>query len=326
MNQLMTPQQVGAQYGVTVQELAEWRRRNIGPDYYVLGTRVIRYQPEHVDRWFRDPANSRWHDFPAEAFTREGPEGRTTPWLSIDVHRPLTWWRATPDQLGGRVADPDHGAFPRWESYDQNWKAIGQVIEDVGDVLASGSYENTPAPVECAHIHVQDPGLSDLERKIVRAWFSPGEAVTMDPWDSGWSDGRHRTWHTAAANPGMLLPIRGNSIGFANAEAIPRLGPDWTRLFSNDAERLQKITWLDRTDPVNQHFEAALMLAAAGRIPATTPAESPHRASGTPASVHASFPSPLPAKKKEQIIQAKKLTPDTPTQLREAAQARIEGR
>lgn len=55
MNQLMTPQQVGAEYGVTVQELAEWRRKKIGPAYYVLGTRVIRYMPKHVDQWFRSP-------------------------------------------------------------------------------------------------------------------------------------------------------------------------------------------------------------------------------------------------------------------------------
>lgn len=71
MKQLMTPQQVGAEYGVTVRELAEWRRKKIGPAYYVLGTRVIRYMPENVAQWFRDPANSRWHDFPAEKFAGE---------------------------------------------------------------------------------------------------------------------------------------------------------------------------------------------------------------------------------------------------------------
>lgn len=49
MNQLMTPQQVGAEYGVTVQELAEWRRKKIGPAYYVLGKRVIRYLPDNVE-------------------------------------------------------------------------------------------------------------------------------------------------------------------------------------------------------------------------------------------------------------------------------------
>ncbi|MFJ2509574.1 helix-turn-helix transcriptional regulator [Arthrobacter citreus] len=302
MKQLITPEQVAHKYGVTIQELTEWRRRNIGPDYYVLGTRVIRYQPEHVDRWFRDPANSRWHDFPAEAFTHEGPEGRTTPWLSVDVHRPLTWWRATPEQLGARVADPDHGAFPRWESYDQNWKAISKVIEDVGNVLASGSYEDSRAPAGQGHVHVPDPGLSDLELKIVKAWFSPGEAVTMDPWDAGWSDGRHRTWHTTAANPRMLLPIRGNSLGFATAEAIPRLGENWSGLFRNDLKRLRKITWLNRTDPVNQHFEKALILAAAGAIPPTTPTESTTRQGTLSASVHASFPASFTAGPPEQTV------------------------
>ncbi|MSS00460.1 helix-turn-helix domain-containing protein [Arthrobacter sp. BL-252-APC-1A] len=145
MKQLITPEQVAHKYGVTIQELTEWRRRNIGPDYYVLGTRVIRYTPEHVERWFRDPANSRWHDFPAEAFT-EGLGENDADWLSVEVHRPLTWWRATPEQLGARVADPDHGAFPRWESYDQDWKAIGRTIQDVGDVLASGVSPAGPGP------------------------------------------------------------------------------------------------------------------------------------------------------------------------------------
>ncbi|WP_312099787.1 hypothetical protein [Corynebacterium dentalis] len=79
---------MGTEYGVTVQELAEWRRRNIGPAYYVLGTRVIRYLPENVDQWFRDPAHSRWHDFPAKAFP-EGLGENVAEWLNIEVHRPL---------------------------------------------------------------------------------------------------------------------------------------------------------------------------------------------------------------------------------------------
>lgn len=42
------PQQVGTEYGVSVQDLAEWRRKKIGPPYYVLGTHVICYMPENV--------------------------------------------------------------------------------------------------------------------------------------------------------------------------------------------------------------------------------------------------------------------------------------
>jgi len=289
----MTPQQVGAEYGVTVQELAEWRRKKIGPAYYVLGTRVIRYLPENVDQWFRDPTNSRWHDFPAEAF----PEGRretAADWLSVEVHRPLTWWRATPEQLGARVADPDRGAFPRWESYDQDWKAIGRTIQDVGDVLASGGSQRGPAPDGSIRIHVQDPGLSDLELKIVRSWFSPSEAVTMDPWDSGWSDGRHRTWHTAAASDaGVLLPIRGNILGYANAADIPLLGDNWSEQFRAGLQRLKQQTWIDQTDPVNRQFQENLVLAAAGKIPPLTPTEIATARGSLPAYVKASFPSVL---------------------------------
>ncbi|MFJ2662669.1 helix-turn-helix transcriptional regulator [Arthrobacter koreensis] len=293
MNQLMTPQQVGAEYGVTVQELAEWRRRNIGPDYYVLGTRVIRYTPEHVERWFRDPANSRWHDFPAEAFT-EGLGENDADWLSVEVHRPLTWWRATPEQLGARVADPDHGAFPRWESYDQDWKAIGRTIQDVGDVLASGVSPAGPGPDGSIRIRVHDPGLSDLELKIVRSWFGPGEAVTMDPWDSGWSDGGHRTWHAAAASDaGVLLPIRGNILGFANAADIPLLGDNWSEQFRAGLQRLKQQTWVDQTDPVNRQFQESLVLAAAGRIPPVVPSAMAPARGSLPAYVEASFPSVL---------------------------------
>ncbi|MGW9405859.1 hypothetical protein ACWGQ2_18060 [Arthrobacter sp. NPDC055585] len=293
MNQLMTPQQVGAEYGVTVQELAEWRRRNIGPDYYVLGTQVIRYLPENVDQWFRDPANSRWHDLPAEAFP-EGLGENAAEWLSVEVHRPLTWWRATPEQLGTRVADPDHGAFPRWESYDQDWKAIGRTIQDVGDALAAGAGQDVPDPDGSIRIRVQDPGLSDLELKIVRSWFSPGEAVTMDPWDSGWSDGRHRTWHAAAAPAGgILLPIRGNILGFANAADIPFLGENWSEQFRAGLQRLKQQTWVDQTDPVNRQFQESLVLAADRRIPPVLPSNVTSSQGMRPAYVEASFPSGL---------------------------------
>ena len=325
MKQLITPEQVAHKYGVGVQELAEWRGRSIGPDYYLLGRQVIRYLPENVAQWFRDPANSRWHDFPAEAFanTDKGPEDSTMPWLSIDVHRPLAWWRATPDQLAPRVADPDvRDGQPRWESYDQNWKAIGQVLEDVGDVLATGSYKDTPTPVDCGHIHVQDPGLSPLELEIVRAWFSPAEAVTMDPRDSTWSDGRHRTWHSTAANPGILLPVRSNSLGYANTEDIPRLGEDWSTLFKADLKRLQELTWLDRTDPVNQRFENALSLAA-GKIPPTTPGESTPRGTPRSASTQASFPAGSTSLEAEEVSKPQTRTTHMPLSLREP---RIEGR
>lgn len=283
MNQLMTAQQVVAKYGVTVQELAEWRGKNIGPAYYVLGTRVIRYIPENVDQWFRDPANSRWHDFPADAFPN---------WLSVVVHRPLTWWRATSEQLGARVADPDQGTFPRWESNDQDWKAIGRAIEDVGDALASALSQDEPAMYGSVRIRVQDAGLSDLEIKILRSWFSPGEAVTMDPWDSGWSDGRHRTWHAAtASDAGVMLPIRGNILGFANAADIPLLGDNWSEQFRAGLQRWKQQAWVDQTDPVNRQFQESLVLAADGEISPVLPSNVTASQGILPTYVEASFPS-----------------------------------
>lgn len=77
---------------------------------------------------------------------------------------------------------------------------------------------------------------------------------------------------------------------------------DWSGLFRNDLKRLRKITWLNRTDPVNQHFEKALILAAAGAIPPTTPTESTTRQGTLSASVHASFPASFTAGPPEQTV------------------------
>lgn len=145
----------------------------------------------------------------------------------------------------------------------------------------------------------------------------------MDPWDSTWSDGRHRTWHSTAANPGITLPLRSNSLGWANTEDIPRLVEDWATLFKADLKRFQELTWLDRTDPVNQRFEEALTLAAAGKIPPTTPGESTPRDTMLSAHVHASFPAGFPRLEAEEIFPPQTRTTHMPLSLREP---RIEGR
>lgn len=93
----------------------------------------------------------------------------------------------------------------------------------------------------------------------------------MDPWSDGWSDGRHRSWHTAQANPGIALPVRGDSIGFANPYDIPHLGTNWEKMFQHDLERLNSLEWFDRSDPLNAQFVQSLQIAAAGKVPPLVP-------------------------------------------------------
>lgn len=151
--------------------------------------------------------------------------------LHIRVHRPLTWWRATTDHLADRLQDPDRGNIPRWPSYDLDWKTIGSTVNAVAEAIAAGKYSPDPEHPDIGVVHTPDTGLGGTEQPIVHAWFRSSTTVTTDPWTQEWSDGRHRTWHTAQASPGIALPVRGDSIGFANTYDIPHLGAGWEKLY-----------------------------------------------------------------------------------------------
>ncbi|WP_458115955.1 helix-turn-helix transcriptional regulator [Arthrobacter sp. D2-10] len=60
----MTPRQVVEKYGVSMMELASWRRREMGPPFYNFGRKAIRYDMADVDSWFNDPRNAHLHDLP----------------------------------------------------------------------------------------------------------------------------------------------------------------------------------------------------------------------------------------------------------------------
>lgn len=64
---LVTPRQVAQKYGVSTMDLASWRRREIGPPYYNLGRRAVRYDMADVDEWFNDPNNAHLHDLPVQS-------------------------------------------------------------------------------------------------------------------------------------------------------------------------------------------------------------------------------------------------------------------
>lgn len=189
------------------------------------------------------------------------------PDLQIQVHAPLTWWRARPDQISNRLQDPDRGNIPRWPSYDQDWKAIGATVSTVADAIAAGKYSVDPQHGDIGVVRVPDTGLGVTETKIVHAWFRSSGSVTSDPWIDEWSDGRHRTWYTAQENPGLALPIQGGSIRFANSYDIPHLGANWEKMFQEDLRRLNSLKWFDRSDPLNAQFVQSLEIAAAGKVP-----------------------------------------------------------
>jgi len=64
---------VEEKYGVRVAELARWRRLGIGPEYYRLAPRIIRYAMADVDEWFHDPANAHLHDVPTAHLAKPCP-------------------------------------------------------------------------------------------------------------------------------------------------------------------------------------------------------------------------------------------------------------
>ena len=47
---LLDPPTVAEDFGVTVQRLAEWRHKGIGPNYVKVG-RLIRYRAEDINAW-----------------------------------------------------------------------------------------------------------------------------------------------------------------------------------------------------------------------------------------------------------------------------------
>lgn len=66
---LISPRQVEQRYGVPSEELARWRRAGIGPQYYRITARVIRYGTDDLNEWFTDPINAHLHPLPVDGET-----------------------------------------------------------------------------------------------------------------------------------------------------------------------------------------------------------------------------------------------------------------
>lgn len=51
----LTAEEAAAVLGVTEGRLAAWRSKAIGPGYFTVGTRLVRYPREEVERWAEEP-------------------------------------------------------------------------------------------------------------------------------------------------------------------------------------------------------------------------------------------------------------------------------
>jgi hypothetical protein len=198
--------------------------------------------------------------------------------LTVQVDRPLTWWRASFTELSDFLSDPDKDdGHPRWPSYDQDWKAIGTTVCSVADAIADLSYTVDPDFPTIGTVTVETPPLGPLEKKIVKSWFSYGMAPTHDPWSAGLTDGRHRLWHTFKASPpqrrffrraeGLRLPLRSDCLGYADSANTRQLGQGWEKLFQENLADLRYVPWFSTEDALNARFEKSLLTAAGGKLP-----------------------------------------------------------
>ena len=200
------------------------------------------------------------------------------PSLTVQVDRPLIWWRASFRELSTVLSDPDKDdGSPRWSTYAQDWKAIGTTVCSIADAIATGSYTIDPDFPFRGNVTVQAPPLEPLETKIVKSWFSYGEAPSHDPWSDRLYDGRHRLWHTFKAfqpqmrwfrrSQGVRLPFRSHSLFYSDPANLRELGQGWEKGFQKDLSSLESVRWFTTNDPLNARYKTSLVTAAAGRSP-----------------------------------------------------------
>ncbi|CAA9271284.1 MAG: hypothetical protein AVDCRST_MAG83-3284 [uncultured Arthrobacter sp.] len=52
---LLSPREVAAHFGLSIRQLARWRRAGTGPPWYALTPRTTRYDPADVSAWLSGP-------------------------------------------------------------------------------------------------------------------------------------------------------------------------------------------------------------------------------------------------------------------------------
>jgi hypothetical protein len=58
---LIPPSAVEQHYGIPTTELRRWRTTGVGPEYFQLTPKTIRYLDDYLHDWFNNPANAHLH-------------------------------------------------------------------------------------------------------------------------------------------------------------------------------------------------------------------------------------------------------------------------
>lgn len=192
--------------------------------------------------------------------------------MEIVVAEPNFWWRVSPANRHHVVAvDPDlDDGHQRWPDRDeQRWDRIAKAVGEVSQALTDGAWvADTDEGWEWrATVEIETKDLTQTEHRIVQEWFGRAQPVRMDPWFSPLSNGRHRLWNAGPHFESTLIPVKGDSIGYANPDDMAALGERGLREFARNVEALQQVSWFDHQDPVNLRFIAHLEAAARGEFP-----------------------------------------------------------
>jgi hypothetical protein len=182
---------------------------------------------------------------------------------TIQINQPHFWWRAPantirrwvrrdPDAIDGQQRHPDRD--------EQDWRGLAQAVSSVSRVLAAGRWQ--PSSDETGEVVIVAPPFGHNEPTMLRQWFAYPDEVRFDPWIGQVCSGRHRLWGTLPYFGNRLVPVQSNVLTTA-----VDFGPDQAEQYQESLERLQKLSWFDASDPVNQRFVASLKIAAEGRTP-----------------------------------------------------------
>jgi hypothetical protein len=141
----------------------------------------------------------------------------------IELAWPERFWMATPEyfpSLEEAGLDDDAQDYP--DSGEIRWHALGVILTEVGEALATGRYTYSDDVSDTIEIPVHTTpadGLTQRELQILESW-SDESVPTDDPWADNLSDGKHRLWAIWKHHPEAVIPIRSNLLTDA-ADMLP---------------------------------------------------------------------------------------------------------
>jgi len=185
----------------------------------------------------------------------------------LPLSGPDQWWRAPGHLLIDHIfrTDPDiEDGQPRYAAdVTVDWAAIAECVADLGQAMADGhividdGFPHVPASQRY-------DALSPESARIVSSWLM--DPPIADPPSSGPTNGRHRVWNAATACPGAILPICGDSLGYASPEDLDAIA-DWPSLYQTHYQSIVALSWFDQQDALNQHFLYQVSQLAHGIVP-----------------------------------------------------------